>query len=168
MAQNRPLGLFLISLFKLGKAGLLVVLGIGALNLVDRDIGDLFMLLISRLHIDAENRLVQQILLQLNLIDAHMLREISLGTFIFAAVLLVEGSGLFFQQVWAEFMAVIETAIFIPFEIKGIIHHSTTARGMLLFVNIAVVLYLLYFILRKNRLSRLELSAASSSVQPEE
>jgi uncharacterized membrane protein (DUF2068 family) len=152
LREQRPLGLFLISLLKLGKALLLIALGIGVLNLLDRDIGELFIDLVEKLHIDSENRLVQHILLRLDLIDVRMLKEISLGTFLFALILLVEGSGLFFQMVWAEYMAVVETAIFIPFELQGIFKHATTARGVLLTVNIAVVLYLVFLIMRKARL----------------
>ena len=149
--QQRPLGLFLISLFKLGKALLLIALGIGALNMLDRDVGDMFLDLIVKLHIDSENRLVQHIFLRLDLIDARMLKEISLGTFLFAAVLLIEGTGLFFQKVWAEYMTAVETAVFIPFEIRGIIHHVTMTRGILLAANCAVVFYLVFLLLRKRR-----------------
>jgi uncharacterized membrane protein (DUF2068 family) len=157
---QRPLGLFLISLFKLGKALLLIALGIGALNLLDRDIGDMFLDLIVKLHIDSENRLVQHILLRLNLVDGRMLKEISVGTFLFAAVLLIEGSGLFFQKVWAEYMTALETAIFIPFEVQGIIHHATLTKSILLAANCAVVLYLVFLILRKRR--RLEQAILNS------
>jgi uncharacterized membrane protein (DUF2068 family) len=154
LIRQPPIGLFLISLFKLGKALLLITLGIGVLNLVDRDIGEMFMDLVEKVHVNTENRLVQHILLQLDLIDERMLKEISLGTFLFAGVLLVEGAGLFFQKVWAEYMAVIETAIFIPFEIQGIIKHATAVRSFVIVLNIAVVFYLVYFIMRKTRLEK--------------
>jgi uncharacterized membrane protein (DUF2068 family) len=150
--QQRPIGLFLISLFKLGKALLLIALGIGVLNLMDRDIGELFMDLVEKLHINTENGIVQHILLKLDLIDVSMLKEISLGTFLFAGILLIEGGGLLFQMIWAEYMAVVETAIFIPFELQGTITHASTAKSVLLVINIAVVLYLVFLIMRKARL----------------
>ena len=56
MAQRRPLGLFLIGLFKLGKALLFTGLGVGMLKLVNKDVDEVFLAVISKLHIDADSR----------------------------------------------------------------------------------------------------------------
>ena len=150
MAQSRPLGLFLIGLFKLGKAILFTALGIGMLRLVNKDIDEIFLELIKRVHIDAEGRFIQNILWQLSLIDNHRLHEISTVSFIFALLLMIESFGLLWQKVWAEFMTVAETALFIPFEIYEIIRHATLTKVAIIGINGAIVIYLIWAIARKS------------------
>jgi uncharacterized membrane protein (DUF2068 family) len=144
-----PVGIVLIALFKLTKGGLLVALAIGALNLLDKDVGELFSFWITRLHIDLENRFVQSMLASINLVDNRMLEEISAVTFGFAGLLFVEGVGLFLAQRWAEYMTVFETGLFIPLEIFELARHATGTKVVILTVNCAVVAYLLWALVRK-------------------
>ena len=148
--NSRPLGLFLIGLFKLVKGLLVLALGIGVLKLINKDVDMLFLKLITRLHIDAEHRFIQKVLVHLSLIDNHTLEAIATVSLIFASLLLLEGFGLIFQKLWAEYLTVAETAIFIPFEIYEIIRHATITKVSILTINIAIVIYLLLAILRKS------------------
>jgi uncharacterized membrane protein (DUF2068 family) len=150
MEPSRPLGLFLIGLFKLGKAILFAALGIGMLRLINRDIDGIFLELIKRVHIDAEHQFIQNILWQLSLIDNHRLHEISTVSFVFALLLMIESFGLLWQKVWAEFMTVAETALFIPFEIYEIIRHATITKVAIIGINVAIVIYLMWAIARKS------------------
>jgi uncharacterized membrane protein (DUF2068 family) len=102
------------------------------------------------LHIDAEHRFIQKVLVHLSLIDNHTLEAIATVSLIFASLLLLEGFGLIFQKLWAEYLTVAETAIFIPFEIYEIIRHATITKVSILTINIAIVIYLLLAILRKS------------------
>lgn len=149
-SRSRPLGLFLIALFKLIKAGLFIILAVGAIKLLDRDMADIFSFWISKLHVDLENRFVQSILVRLDLIDRRMLEEISVATFGLAALLLTEGLGLLFQKRWAEYLAVFETGLFIPLEVYELIRHATITKFSLLGINSAVVLYLLWLLIKKS------------------
>jgi uncharacterized membrane protein (DUF2068 family) len=150
MSNPRPLGLFLIGLFKLAKGLLALSLGIGVLKLINKDVDGLFLELISRLHIDAEHRFIQNILARLSLIDNHTLETIATVGFAFASLLLLEGFGLLFQKLWAEYLTVAETAIFIPLEIYEIIRHATITRFSILAINVSIVIYLLLVILHKS------------------
>jgi uncharacterized membrane protein (DUF2068 family) len=150
MAQSRPLGLFIIGLYKIGKASLFAGLGIVMLKLVNHDVDEVFLDLISRLHIDAEHRFIQNILSRLSLIDNHTLHEVSIVCFTFAFLLFVEAFGLLRQKVWAEFLTVAETALFIPFELYEIIRHITITKSAILVVNCVIVIYLLREIMRKS------------------
>jgi uncharacterized membrane protein (DUF2068 family) len=152
-AASKSLGLFLIGFFKLGKGILFVVLGIGLLKLVDKDIDDIFREVISKFHIDEENHFVQHILEHLSLITNYRLREFSLASFIFSGLLLIEAFGLFWQKMWAEFMTIVETSLFIPFEIYGIIRHGTQLKVIILTINVLIVTYLLWVVIRKEHVS---------------
>ena len=150
MKQPRPVGLILIGLFKLGKALLFTGLGIGMLKLVNKDIDEVFLSFITTLHIDAEHQFIQNILSQLSLIDNHTLHELSLVSFVFALLLFIESIGLLRQKVWAEFLTVAETALFIPFEVFEIIRHSTLTKVCIITINSAILIYLIWAIVRKS------------------
>ena len=149
-ANSREFGLFIIGFLKLGKGLLVLALGISVLKLVNRDIDAVFYEIISKLHIDAENRFIQKVLAHLSLISNHTLEAIGAVSIVFAALLLIEGFGLVFERLWAEYLTVAETAIFIPFELFEITRHCTITRVSILLINIAIVLYLLMTILRKS------------------
>lgn len=150
MSNTRPLGLLLIGLFKLAKGLIVLALVIGVFKLINKDVDGLFLDFISKLHIDAEHRFIQNILAHLSLIDNHTLEAIGTVGIVFASLLLTEGFGLLFQKLWAEYMTVAETAIFIPFEIFEIFRHVTITRISILTVNIGIVIYLLFIIMRKS------------------
>jgi uncharacterized membrane protein (DUF2068 family) len=149
--SSKSLGLFLIGLFKVGKGILFTALGIGLLKLVDKDIDDLFRAVISQLHIDEENHYVQHIIDFLGAITDHRLRELSVASFIFSGLLFIEAIGLFGQRIWAQFMTIVETSLFIPFEIYEIIRQGTHFKVIILAINIAIVTYLLFVVLRKEQ-----------------
>jgi uncharacterized membrane protein (DUF2068 family) len=64
------------------------------------------------------------------------------GTFIYAAIFLTEGTGLALSKRWAEYFTIITTASFLPLELYEIIHRATIAKGVALVINIVVVIYL--------------------------
>jgi uncharacterized membrane protein (DUF2068 family) len=64
-----------------------------------------------------------------------------------AAYALVEGCeavGLWRQKRWAEYLTVVATAGFLPFEIREIIHRVTVVRVGAFVINMAVLIYLLW------------------------
>ena len=148
--SSRPIGIFLIALFKLIKGTLFVALAISALKLLDRDIADIFWVWITRLHIDIENRFVQNIFMRLDLIDNRMLEEISTVTVVMAGLFFTEGLGLLFQKRWAEYMAVFETGLFIPLEIYELVRHATVTKVSLVAINVTAVVYLLVLLIKKS------------------
>ncbi len=145
-----PIGLFLIGLFKLAKGALFVALGIGMLKLVDKDIDDLLRNIISKLHIDAEHEFLHHTLLRLDLISNHTLKELSTLSFVFALLLFIEAIGLLWKKVWAQYLTVAETALFIPFEIYEMIRHTTLTKTVIMTINIAIVTFLVFVIVRKS------------------
>jgi uncharacterized membrane protein (DUF2068 family) len=62
---------------------------------------------------------------------------------------LVEGVGLWLDQLWAEFLTVIATSLLIPFEIYELIHKPSLIKAGGIVVNIAIVAYLVYALRRR-------------------
>ena len=59
-----------------------------------------------------------------------------------AAVFIVEGVGLLLRRHWAEYLAVIATASFLPLEIYELVERVEASRALVVLVNLAIVVYL--------------------------
>jgi uncharacterized membrane protein (DUF2068 family) len=143
-------GLLLIGLFKLGKSILFLCLGFGAVHLLHKDIGDEVMRLATALKFDPESRLVALVLDKVDLIDAHRLREISVATFGYSALALTEGIGLLLEKVWAEYLTLLLTISFLPWELYELVRRPDWFRLSLLGINLAVLWYLVWLLRKKN------------------
>jgi uncharacterized membrane protein (DUF2068 family) len=130
-------GLLLIGIFKLAKAIFFFCLGAGAVHLLHK-----------------ESRLVALLLHKADLIDAHRLRQISVGTFGYSALALTEGIGLLLEKVWAEYLTLILTVSFLPWELYELVRKPDWFRLSLLIINLAVLAYLVWLLRRKNLLGK--------------
>jgi uncharacterized membrane protein (DUF2068 family) len=141
-AVKRDAWLILIGLFKLVKGVGLVIIGIGLLRLVHKDVAEVATRWIEHLRVDPDNRFIHRALLRIFNVTPKQLRELSAGTFIYAAVFLTEGSGLLARKHWAEYMTLISTGLFIPLEAYELQRHFTLIKVGVTLVNFAIVWYL--------------------------
>ena len=137
-----PAALWLIGAFKLAKGLILVVVGLGALHLVHRDLSETAVAITRRFHLNPANRYLDLALSRFLSLDARQLRQISAGTFCYAALLLTEGMGLLLRRRWAEYFTVIVTGSFIPLELYELTRRISTTRVIVLAINVAIVWYL--------------------------
>lgn len=140
--------LLLIAAFKFLKGLLLVVLAVGMLRLLHRDLQEVLEHWIDALRIDPQNRYAGALLAKAGLIDDRKLAELSGLTFVYAALFLTEGVGLSLRQRWAEWLTVVATASFIPIEIYEVLHHCNALKVLLLIGNSAIVGYLVTLLRR--------------------
>jgi uncharacterized membrane protein (DUF2068 family) len=144
-------GLLLIGLFKLTKAVLSVLLGVGALKLLHHDVGSVVLRIADALKIDPESHLIGLLMIKADLISAAELRRFSVITFSYAVICLVEGTGLMLEKRWAEYFTVTLTALALPLECFELYKEFTIPRITLLIVNLAVLAYLVWFLRRERR-----------------
>jgi len=71
------------------------------------------------------------------------------GAGLYAAVRFVEAFGLYFQRSWAEVLAALSGAIYLPFEVIGLMRHTTALHAVMLLANLAVVAIMLHALARK-------------------
>jgi len=84
-------------------------------------------------------------------IDEHKLRELRAGTFFYATLFLVEGTGLALRQRWAEYVTIVSTSSLIPLEVYELVKHYSALKIAFLLINIAVVVYLIFELRRSRR-----------------
>lgn len=135
-------GLWVIAAFKLLKGLALLAVGIGAHNLINKDLDEVVDHWVDFFRIDPNNHYIHGLLERFTDLDPQRLKALSFGTFFYAAVLLTEGVGLAMGKRWAEYFTIIVTSSFIPLEIYEIARRITAMKVVLLLINIAVVAYL--------------------------
>jgi uncharacterized membrane protein (DUF2068 family) len=136
-----------IGAFKLLQSVLFVLLGIGAIRLLHRDLVGVVEHFIYQLRfINPEGRLVNLILVKVAQIDPHRLRQISAAVFVIAAMDATEGTGLILEQAWAEYVTLVLTASLLPLELWELLRRTTWMKVGLIVINLAVVVYLLFYV----------------------
>jgi uncharacterized membrane protein (DUF2068 family) len=137
-------GLRLIAAFKLLKAFALIALGIGALRLLHKDVAAVAEHWIDVFRVDPHNHFIDLLLDKLSVLDDRRLKELSVGTFIYAAIFLAEGVGLALKKRWAEYFTIITTSSLLPIEIYELVRRVSAVRILVLLINVAIVVYLVF------------------------
>jgi uncharacterized membrane protein (DUF2068 family) len=140
--------IFLIAVFKLVKGFLLITAGIGALKLLHKDVGQIMQSALDVLRVDPDNRLIHGFLVRMLGVNDRTLKEISAGTFAYAAIFLTEGTGLLLRKRWAQYFTIIVTTSFLPLEFYELARHTSAAKVAIILVNMAIVAYLIVSVRR--------------------
>lgn len=153
MASPPRIGLLrLVALFKLFKALVLLASLTTLFNLVRQD--DPAHTVISwamMFHVDRDNRYLIAGLVALLHLNSKQLALLTIGTVLYAALFLVEGVGLWFAKIWAEYLTIIATAGFIPVELYEVITGNSTPKMVTLMLNIAIVVFLVIQVRQRGR-----------------
>jgi len=144
--------LVLIAAYKLLQALLIGLIGLGARHLLHKDVGDELASLADHLHFNSEWRLVSFLLDKAELVHDPLLRRIGIVAFAYSAISAIEGIGLYFEKIWAEYLTLAITASFLPWEIFEIFRRLTWIRVGLLAANLLVFFYLLQLVADRERL----------------
>ncbi len=155
MKSSDPRLLRLIAFFKLLKAVLLIAVGVGALKLLHADVTRVLEESVARIGLGPGSRYVGRFILQAASLTPNKIKDLELGSFIYAVLFLTEGIGLWLLKRWAEWFTVIITSSLIPVEVYEIFRHPTAIRVLLLAINIVVAAFLLYRVRGESSQSRL-------------
>jgi uncharacterized membrane protein (DUF2068 family) len=153
---RRDRGIIAIGIFKLLQGFLFVLLGIGAMRLLHKDLMQVAEHFVLAMRFDPEGRFVNLVMDKVALIDPHRLKQISAAIFGIATLDLIEGMGLVLEKAWAEYVTLVLTASFLPWEFFEVLRRATLFRATLLGINLVVVIYLVYYVQARMRERRRE------------
>src|SRR5208283_5031241 len=134
----------LIALFKFFKAGLLIALGVGAFRLLHKDLGGVLEHWIAALRLDPGQHFLDIALAKASNVSPAQIKKVGVGSLIYAGLFLTEGVGLWLRKRWAEWLTITITSSLVPVEIYGLYRHPTAVRVLVLTLNLAIVVYLIY------------------------
>jgi uncharacterized membrane protein (DUF2068 family) len=125
--------------------GILVLLaGLGALSLIHRDVWDVAESFLHFLHIDSHRHYAQVFLRLAEDATDKRLWLVAAAAVGYSTLRLVEAYGLWHLRRWAEWVALISGAIYLPFEIRELASHPRFISFAIFAINAAVVLFMLY------------------------
>jgi len=133
-----------IAVFKFLKSAMLIALGVGAFKLLHKDVGGVVEHWVEALRLDPGNRFVDAALMKASLLRPEQIKKLGLGSFLYAALFLTEGTGLWLRKPWGEWLTVIITSSLVPVEIYEIYRHPSWVKAGVLVINVAIVGYLIY------------------------
>src|SRR5579863_1961491 len=136
----------LIAIFKFFKATSLIALGVGAFKLVHKDVGGLLEHAVEALRLDPGHHFVEVALAKASHLSPAQIKKLGLGSFLYAGLFFTEGIGLWSRKRWGEWLTVIITGSLIPIEIYETYRHPSWVKAVVLALNVAIVLYLIYHI----------------------
>jgi uncharacterized membrane protein (DUF2068 family) len=148
-----------IGLLKLISGFTALAAGIGLFGYAKQDPAQGAERLIEHFGLDPQNHLIHGLLSKLTGVSPKQLRTLAIGTFFYATLHMIEGTGLIMGLHWAEYLVVFATGSLVPFEVYEIFRKPTPLRFALLLANLAIVAYLIYA-LRADHKKRLAKSRA--------
>lgn len=140
--KKRAPTLYVIIAIKLLKGTLLLLLALGVYSLSDNNLPDEFRQLLQFLHLDPEKKFFADLETKIALITPAKVLMVAGGAFLYSLFSLVEGVGLIFRVSWAGWLAIGESAFFIPIEVFEEVRHPSTAVLIILALNVFIVWYL--------------------------
>jgi uncharacterized membrane protein (DUF2068 family) len=125
--------------------GLIVLLaGFGVLSLVHRDAWDVAESFLEWLHISPDAHYAQVFLNLADQVTDTKLWFVALGALAYSSLRFAEAYGLWKERAWAEWLALVSGAIYLPFEIYELARRPDWIRLVIFLVNLAVVVYMAY------------------------
>src|SRR3954454_3776953 len=125
---------------------------------LNTDFGHLAERIIRSSDVDPRQRFFHRIVTRLHDLHAHELRIAGLAALGYGTLELVEGVGLWLDQVWAEYLTVIATSLFIPFELYELAIRPSLWKAGGILVNLLIVLCLASALRRRVAAARSDLS----------
>ena len=133
-----------IAVFKVVKAFLLIAVSLGSLKLLDPTMADTADRWASALAWRLGPRAASAVQEKLSSLQPSQLKLVGILAFLYAVLFAVEGVGLWMSKRWAEYLTIIATSSFVPFEVYELIRHASWQRCATLGVNVIVVGYLVW------------------------
>jgi uncharacterized membrane protein (DUF2068 family) len=132
----------LIAIERTLRGLLLLAAGVYLLFHLSTDFGQVAERVIRSIDIDPRQHFFHRVVTRLHRLRAHELRILGLLALGYGGLELVEGVGLWLDQLWAEYLTMIATSLFIPFEIYELAVHPTLWKAAGIVVNVVIVVYL--------------------------
>jgi uncharacterized membrane protein (DUF2068 family) len=141
-AKPRAPTLYAIIVVKLLKGALFLSMAVVAYTLSDNDLPEEYRHLLHYLRLNPEKRFFSALAVKIGTITEANVLWVAAGTAVYSLFSLVEGVGLMFRVSWAGWMAISESAFFIPIEIFDLLHRFSWTVFVILVINVVIVCYL--------------------------
>ena len=150
MAKNERRAIQTVAAFEAFKGILVLLVTSGAL-MFHQDIHKLALELFSHLHLNPAAKYPSAILDFFNHAQGGELKFVVTGAVTYSAMRFAEAYGLFIEAAWAEILAAVSGAIYIPFELIEVNKGADYFNVAALVINIAVVGLMTHALMRRRK-----------------
>ena len=128
--------------FKLIKGSLFLSLAIMAYTLSDNNLPEEYQKAVHFLRVHPGNKFFENLAVKVGSLTETKMLWAAAGTLVYSLFSLTEGVGMIFRAGWAGWLAIGESAFFIPIEVYGLIEHYSHRLVVVLVINLFIVIYL--------------------------
>ena len=151
-----------IGLFEVAKGLAALAASLGLLNLLHHDVHQLALALLWRFHLNPETHYPSLLLHYADLFSAIDLHRVAPLVLAYIALRLLEGYGLWNEKIWAEWLAALSGALYLPVEAGHLMHRPTLINGAILLANLLLVGVLAFQLWRRLHIKPVEAKAPNA------
>jgi uncharacterized membrane protein (DUF2068 family) len=130
---------------------LLLAAGTYLLTHQSKDFGKLAERVLRAVSLDPRRPFFHRIVDYLHNLHASEIKVAALFALGYGVLELVEGTGLWLDKLWAEYLTVIATSLLLPLELYELVRKPTALKAGGIAVNVAIVVYLIVLLRRRLR-----------------
>src|SRR2546422_11731052 len=123
-------GLRTIAVLEAAKGGLVLLVGVGLLSLLHREVGEAAAHLVRRLHLNPTRRYPFILLQAAAKVTDAKLWTLAGGALAYATVRFIEAYGLWQRRVWAEWFALLSGSLYLPWELYEVVERATISAAV--------------------------------------
>jgi uncharacterized membrane protein (DUF2068 family) len=139
----------LIALERTVRAVLLLAAGAYLVTHLGSDLGKLADRLMRDVELDPRRPFLHRIIVKLHRLHASTVLITGIAALGYGMLELVEGVGLWLDQLWAEYVTVIATSLLIPLEVYELVRKPSVLKAGGIVVNVLIVAYLISTLRRR-------------------
>jgi uncharacterized membrane protein (DUF2068 family) len=140
-----------VALIEAAKGALVLLVGFGLLALLHHDIQRFAERLIAHAHLNPAARYPRIFIEAASHLTDVRLVLLAVGAVVYSVVRFIEAYGLWHARRWAEWVAALSGAIYIPFELVELHDRATWLSLGAFILNLAIVAIMLYCVLHADR-----------------
>jgi uncharacterized membrane protein (DUF2068 family) len=126
-----------------GMKGLFVLgAGLGLLSLIHRDVQGLADKVVQHFHLNPASRYPHIFLEAATKVTDTGLWLLAMTALLYALARFVEAYGLWYRRRWAQWFAIVTSALYLPIESYELLQGVTTVKAIFFLVNAAIILLL--------------------------
>jgi uncharacterized membrane protein (DUF2068 family) len=121
-----------------------IVVLLAAISLYWLDAGDVAEAFLNFLHISPDHHLARMFLSMADKLSNVKFWHVVLGASSYSGLRFAEAIGLWRGRAWAEWIALVSGALYLPFEIRVLLRHASLLHAAILIINLAIVGFMFY------------------------
>jgi uncharacterized membrane protein (DUF2068 family) len=131
-----------IAVFEAIKGAAALAASLGLLSMVRHDLHQLAAALIGHFGLKPGDHYPSVILHYADVLADANLRSLVLLAAGYVFLRFCEAYGLWYQRIWGQWLGALSGALYVPFELRHLMHRPTVASAVVLAINVLVVGYL--------------------------